>query len=57
MGSANTSNIEGMMQEIVEGLSRRGHDITERGIVAREQSSIVVTDEDGHRYRVEVTRA
>jgi len=57
MGSANTSTVSGMLQEIVEGLSRRGHDITERTIVTQERSWIVVTDDYGYRYRIEVTRA
>lgn len=57
MGNANTSTVSGMIQEIIDSLSKRGHDISELAIAPQERSWIVVTDEDGHRYRVEVTRA
>lgn len=38
-----------MLQEVVEGLSRRGHSIEDRGA-----DWIVVEDEDGKRFKVTV---
>lgn len=43
------SSYTSMLQEIVEGLSRRGHSIEDRG-----PDWILVEDEDGRRFKVEV---
>lgn len=59
MGSANTSTVQGMMAEVVEGLSRRGHNVQDgshyRGDGTNPPSAwVTVEDEDGNAYVVSV---
>ena len=55
MGSANTSTERGMMSEVMEGLIRRGHVVTQTGY-SDGVPWITVDDEDGNRYTITVER-
>lgn len=58
MSSANTETVVGMLDEVVEGLSRRGHEVIRSGFGT--ESGIAwctVRDEDGRVYEIRVEAA